>query len=131
MAFDFLQPLDESVLAFIQGLSPQTLGKKTVFHTNAEFPNIEKASIAIIGVLENRGLGETNQILDLSRIRKELYCLFPGNWSTQIVDLGDIVAGESLEDTYYALKIAVAHLIKNNVIPIIIGGSQDLTYDMY
>ena len=42
MAFDFLQPLDESFLEFIQGLSPQTLGKKVVFHTDAEFPNIEK-----------------------------------------------------------------------------------------
>ena len=131
MAFDFLQPLDESFLEFIQGLSTQTLGKKVVFHTNTEFPNIEKASIAIIGVLENRGLGNTNEIVDLSNIRKEFYSLFPGNWQKQIVDLGDIVAGESLEDTYYALKIAIAHLIKNKVVPIIIGGSQDLTYAMY
>jgi arginase family enzyme len=131
MAFDFLQPLDESFLEFIQGLSPQTLGKKVVFHTNTEFPNIENASIAIIGVLENRGLGDTKEIVDLSNIRKEFYSLFPGNWQTQIIDLGNIVAGESLEDTYYVLKTAVAHLVKNKVVPVIIGGSQDLTYAMY
>ncbi|WP_395057935.1 formimidoylglutamase [Flavobacterium sp.] len=131
MAFDFLQPLDQSFLEFIQGLSPQTLGKKVVFHTDAEFPNIENASIAIIGVLENRGLGDTNEIVDLSNIRKEFYGLFPGNWQTQIIDLGNIVAGESLEDTYYVIKTAVAHLIKNKVIPVVIGGSQDLTYAMY
>ena len=131
MAFDFLQPLDESFLEFIQGLSPQTLGKKVVFHTNTEFPNIENVSIAIIGVLENRGLGDTNEIVDLSNIRKEFYSLFPGNWEKQIVDLGNIIAGESLEDTYYVLKTAIAHLVKNKVIPIVIGGSQDLTYAMY
>ena len=131
MEFDFLQPLDDHFLAFIQGLSPQTLGKKIVFHTDAEFPNIKKASIAIIGVLENRGVGDTKEIVDLSNLRKEFYSLFSGNWQTQIADLGNIVAGESLEDTYYVLKTAMAHLIKNKVIPIIIGGSQDLTYAMY
>jgi arginase family enzyme len=131
MAFDFLQPLDESFLEFIQGLSSQTLGKKVVFHTDTEFPNIENVSIAIIGVLENRGLGDTNEIVDLSNIRKEFYSLFPGNWQTQIADLGNIVAGESLDDTYYVLKTAVAYLIKNKVLPIVIGGSQDLTYAMY
>ena len=131
MAFDFLQPLDESFLEFIQGLSTQTLGKKVVFHTNTEFPNIEKASIAIIGVLENRGSDDTSEIVDLSKIRKEFYSLFPGNWQKQIVDLGDIVAGESLEDTYYVLKTAITHLIKNKVVPVVIGGSQDLTYAMY
>lgn len=131
MAFDFLQPLDDNFLAFIEGLSTQTLGKKVVFHTDTEFPNIQNASIAFIGVLENRGLGETNEIVDLSNIRKEFYSLFPGNWQKQIVDLGDIIAGESLEDTYYVLKTIVAELVKNNVIPIVIGGSQDLTYAMY
>ena len=131
MVFDFLQPLDENFLAFIQGLSPQTLGKKVVFHTETEFPNIENVSIAIIGVVENRGLGETTEIVDLSNIRKEFYSLFPGNWQTQIVDLGNIIAGESLEDTYYVLKMAIAHLIKNKVIPVVLGGSQDLTYAMY
>lgn len=131
MPFDFLQPLDESFLEFIQGLSSQTLGKKVVFHTDTEFPNIENASIAIIGVIENRGLGETNEIVNVSHVRKQFYSLFPGNWQTQIVDLGNIVAGEVLEDTYYVLKTAVAHLIKNKVLPIVIGGSQDLTYAMY
>ncbi|OUD48476.1 formimidoylglutamase, partial [Flavobacterium psychrophilum] len=131
MVFDFLQPLDEFFLEFIQRLSPQTLGKNVVFHTNTEFPNLEKVSIAIIGVLENRGLGDTNEIVDLSNIRKEFYSLFVGNWQTQIVDLGNIAAGESLEDTYYVLKTAMAQLIKNKIIPVIIGGSQDLTYPMY
>lgn len=131
MAFDFLQPLNNDFLEFIQGLSPQTLGKKVVFHTNTEFPNLENVSIAIIGVLENRGLGETNKNVNLSHIRKEFYSLFPGNWQMQIVDLGDVVAGESLEDTYYVLKTATAELIKNKIIPLVIGGSQDLTYAMY
>ncbi len=130
MAFDFLQPLDAGFLEFIQGLSPQTLGKKVVFHTDTDFPVLDNVSIAVIGVLENRGLSSRNEV-DLTSIRKEFYSLFPGNWQTQIVDLGDVVAGSSLEDTYYVLKTTVEQLVKNKIVPLIIGGSQDLTYAMY
>lgn len=131
MAFDFLQPLDADFLDYIQGLSPQTLGKKVVFHTDTDFPALENVSIAIIGVLENRGLTGNNFEVDVNHIRKEFYSLFPGNWQTQIVDLGNVAAGNALEDTYYVLKTAVAHLIKNRIVPVVIGGSQDLTFAMY
>jgi arginase family enzyme len=131
MVFDFLQPLDNDFLAFIQGLSSQTLGSKTIFHTQTDFPAINHATIAIVGVLENRGSGNNNSKVDLFPTRKELYSLFPGNWQSQIIDLGDIKAGDTIEDTYYVLKTLVAHLVKNKVIPVIIGGSQDLTYPIY
>jgi len=131
MAFDFLQPLDADFLDFIQGLSPQTLGKKVVFHTDTDFPVLENVSIAVIGVLENRGLSGHSYEVDINHVRKEFYSLFPGNWQTQIVDLGNVAAGNTLEDTYYVLKTAVAYLIKNKIVPIVLGGSQDLTFAMY
>lgn len=131
MAFEFFQPLEDDFFEFIEGLSHQALGKKVVFHSATEFPNIEKAAIAIIGVLEERGLRGHNDTVSLDFIRKEFYSLFPGNWHAEMVDLGNIVPGNSKEDTYYVLKTAVAELIKNKVIPVIIGGSQDLTYAMY
>lgn len=129
MEFDFLTPLDNDLIIDIKQLSSQHLSSKVVFHTESEFPDIAKIDIAIIGVLENRG--KDNSEVNLSYIRKELYGLFPGNWSKSIADLGDIISGESLDDTYFALKKVVAKLIKNKVIPIVIGGSQDLTYALY
>ena len=69
--------------------------------------------------------------LSLSEIRKALYALFPGNWHTLIADLGDIQMGESVEDTYFALQTTISILIEKNIIPLIIGGSQDLTYANY
>ncbi|MBP9793603.1 MAG: formimidoylglutamase [Flavobacterium sp.] len=131
MVFDFFQPVSKEVISYVQSLSSQALGQKTVFHTETDFPKLESAKIAIIGVLENRGSGKNNDSIDLSFIRKEFYSLFPGNWNAQIVDLGDVVAGNDMGDTFYVLKNAVAHLVKNSVIPIVIGGSQDLTYAMY
>lgn len=131
MEFDFLKPLDNEILRSIKGFSSQQLGSKVVFHTAEDFPDLNKIKIAIIGVLENRGdLNQTEEV-DLSHIRKELYGLFPGNWAASIADLGDILAGNSVSDTYFALKKVVSSLIKKKIIPVVIGGSQDLTYALY
>ena len=69
--------------------------------------------------------------MNLDHIRKELYSLFPGNWHAAIADLGDIVQGNSLDDTYFALQKVATRLIRKGIIPILIGGSQDLTYPLY
>jgi arginase family enzyme len=131
MEFEFLKSLDTDFVALINNFSAQQLGSKMVFHTRDQFPDIDKINIAIIGVLDNRGDKSAISDVDLDPIREQLYSMFPGNWDASIADLGDIVAGDSIEDTYFALRKVAATLIKNKVIPIIIGGSQDLTYALY
>src|SRR6478672_5580580 len=131
MVFDFLQPVDQDTMRFISNLSSQHLGSKVAFHTEQDFPDVDKARMAIVGVLENRGMGNYLEAVDLTFIRKEFYSLFPGNWNVSIADLGDIEAGNSVEDTAFALREVVAALLKKNIIPIVIGGSQDLTYALY
>ena len=132
MEFDFLSPVDHEIIQFVNGLSTQHLGSKVAFHSDKDFPDIEKIKIAIIGVLENRGAENfIDKEINLVTIRKELYGLFPGNWQSSIADLGDIIAGNSIEDTYFALQKVASKLIKKGIIPIIIGGSQDLTYPLY
>ena len=131
MEFDFLSPLDNEIVAFRNELSSQQLGSKIVLHTSQDFPEVTKVSIGIIGVLENRGNSFGKQDIDLTAVRHELYQLYPGNWDVSIADFGNIQAGDSIQDTYFALKKVVAQLIKNKVIPIVIGGSQDLTFALY
>jgi hypothetical protein len=131
MEFDFLSPLEINLIIDIKRLSSQHLSSKVVFHTREDFPDISKINIAIIGVPDHRGEGIESKKLDLSQIRLEFYRLFPGNWSQTIADLGDILPGNSTEDTYFVLQKVVSRLMKNKVIPIIIGGSQDLTYALY
>jgi arginase family enzyme len=131
MVFDFLQPVENDVIQYTKQLSSQHFGRKIVFHTEQDFPELNAIRIAIIGVLENRGMGSDVEAVDLSSIRKELYELFPGNWDASIADLGDIYAGNSTDDTSFALREVVAALIKKKIIPIVIGGSQDLTYSLY
>src|SRR5690554_170294 len=133
MNFNFLSPVSEMVLSHNELLPQQTLGKKIKIHSKEEgIPELDNIHLAIIGVLETRNdvnyIGET---FDLYEIRKSLYSLFPGNWHRNIADLGDINKGESVEDTYFALKTTVSILVQKNIIPIILGGSQDLTYANY
>lgn len=131
MEFDFLEPVNDGIVQFISSLSSQELGSKIVLHTQDQFPDISKVQIAIVGVLEDRrNINMVNEV-NLSAVRKKLYSMFPGNWDASIADLGDILAGDSVEDTYFALKKVTSGLIRNKVIPIVLGGSQDLTYALY
>ena len=131
IGFDFLEPISSEFVAVLKSLSSQQLGSKVVFHTQEDFPDLDKVKIALIGVLENRGSDIISNSGDLTVFRRELYSMFPGNWDATIADLGDILPGNSKEDTYFALRKVASDLIKRKIIPVIIGGSQDLTYSMY
>lgn len=131
MDFDFLSPIDNEILHFANDLSSQHLASKIAMHTNYQFPDIDKIKIAFLGVLENRGDVNAQNAINLSNIRKELYSLFPGNWNLSIADLGDLKAGNTKEDTYFALQKVTSALLKNKIIVFVLGGSQDLTYPLY
>ena len=131
MVFDFLQPISNSIEEYIATLSNQTLGKKVVFHTQTDFPVLDNIAIAIITVNEFRGSEKDNDDFSFDYFRKQFYSLFPGNWNASIVDLGTIEAGASIEDTYFVVKSLMTELIKKQIIPVVIGGTQDLTYPMY
>ncbi|MEN8767235.1 MAG: formimidoylglutamase [Polaribacter sp.] len=133
MNLDFLTPVKESVVAHLMLQPVLSLGKKITIHSEKEgFPDLENVQIAIFGVQEDRnsqdnfGCGE-----NLDFIRKKLYELFPGDWQTNIVDLGNICKGNAVSDTYFAVSEIITSLLKQHIIPVIIGGGQDITYVNY
>jgi len=133
MSLEFLSPVADKVVAHTQLLSQQALGKRIAIHSKQQgLPQLESIKLAIVGVSENRNhynyIGEQ---ISFDEIRTTLYQLYPGNWAYNMADLGDLNPGETVEDTYYALQTVVAELLKENIIPIILGGSQDLTYAIY
>lgn len=106
-----------------------------VFRTHTPelgFPDLEKIDLAIIGVNEGRnaGINEGCQLAP-NAVRNYLYKLFGGSFDARVADLGNINAGHSTEDTYFALRSCVDHLVRKNIVPIILGGSQDLTYAQF
>ena len=133
MNFNFLSPVSDTVLAHSELLSEQALGKKIRIHSKQKgIPDLEGVKIAILGVLENRNdVNYIGEEFSFDTLRVSLYGLFPGNWHTSIADLGDILKGETVEDTYFALKTTLSVLFEKKIIPVILGGSQDLTYPCY
>lgn len=133
MNFNFLSPVSDNVLAHNELLAYQTIGKKLKIHSKQNgLPELDDVQIAILGVIENRNdINYIGEEFNLNEIRKSLYALYPGNWHITIADLGDINKGETVEDTYFALKTTISILIQKKIIPIIIGGTQDLTYANY
>jgi len=77
------------------------------------------------------GSNKDNSSDSLDGFRKVLYRLFPGNWNVSIADLGNIEAGESLNDTYFLVQTICEDLLRKKIVPIVIGGSQDLSYPLY
>ncbi|NAS12847.1 formimidoylglutamase [Poritiphilus flavus] len=133
MAFDFLVPVDDKVLAHCELLPPQAVGRNIHIHTKRDgLPVLANASFAILGVLESRNAFEKKpERLNTTELRIQFYKLMMGNWNATLVDLGDIEEGESVEDTYFVVKEIVAELLEEGVIPIVIGATQDITYPTY
>ncbi|WP_086475977.1 formimidoylglutamase [Arenibacter amylolyticus] len=133
MVFNFLVPVKEEVLAYCELLTSQAMGRQIIKHSEKHgLPDLSKASVALLGVNETRNaFGEPKEPLDLSGIRRQFYSLMKGNWNTNMVDLGDVEPGDAVEDTFFVVKEVVAKLIEKNIIPIVIGPTQDLTYPTY
>jgi len=104
----------------------------TPFLETGHFPDLSDVKIVLFGVKEDRkSLGNTGCAEAPDKVREQLYPLM-SHWNNiKIADLGNIRQGNSIEDTYFALKEVVAALIRQDILPIIIGGSQDLTYANY
>lgn len=132
MDYSFLSPVQDRLVDELELQHSQTIGKKLRVHSTTVEPNLDSVKIAIVGVLESRNsINYIGEEFQFTEIRKAFYKLFPGNWLHEIADIGDIQKGETVEDTYFALIQVLSSLIKANIIPIVIGGSQDLTYANY
>jgi len=130
---DFFSPLNIEQFTPKDGFYTSQLGLKTQFYTET-FPDLEetKFDIAIFGVLDDRSaINNEGCGLGPDYFREKFYKLNEGAFESRLVDLGNIRPGATLADTYIAVKMAVSELIKNDIIPVIIGGGQDLTYAQY
>ena len=132
MEFDFLSPVHDDLLDEISHLNQQSIGAQIKLHTERSgIPDMEGVNVAIFGVRENRRAVKKTDLPDFDKIRSQFYRLYPGNWRLKLADLGDINSGATVEDTYFAVQTLVESLIKQDIVPVIIGGGQDLIYAQY
>ncbi len=129
---DFLTPVNQNVIRFVSDLRNGSMGKEIIINDNNLIEELESKSIILLGVPEDRtALNNEGAGKNLDELRKEFYALYSGNWKTKVYDLGDLKVGETFEDTLLILQEIVAYLLNKQLIPIIVGGSQALTYAIY
>ncbi len=132
MDFSTLSPISDRLLETIKMSHYQSLGRKLKLHTAHSIPDLSTVRIAIFGVLETRNATDhIGESFALTEVRKAFYSLFPGNWNTEVADLGDLIIGARVEDTYFAVTELIQALLQQKIIPVVLGGSQDLTYANY
>ena len=129
----FLEPVSEKCFAETTRPGKNTLGETIDIYRNEDnFPDLENVQLALLGIKEERGAVDNRGCGDgIDYIRKSLYQLFNHWEDLKIVDLGDVRTGNEISDTYYAVNQVLTELMKNHIVPIIIGASQDMTYPIY
>ena len=95
-----------------------------------DIEDADQASIAIISIPEFRNSKGSN-VKTHQEVFSSLTSLYIGEWNLKVLTLGEILPGNTIDDTYLAIKEVVTELVKHNIVPVIIGGSQDLTYAIY
>ncbi len=93
---------------------------------------INEGGIVLIFCSDYRGIeGGQAEIVDFIHVRRELYRLSKLDFEVPICDLGDLVSGKSHQDTHYILQEVISMCLYKNAIPIVIGGSNDLSYSLF
>jgi len=128
---DFLQPVNRYMLSEDEGYKDGQIGKKIVVYEDEEIPDLRPADIVLLGCNEVRGNhlqpGESGP----DAIRRQFYALYQWHSDVNLVDVGNIIPGSGLHDTYAALKTVLAELTSAGKTVVILGGSHDLTLAQY
>ncbi|POY39095.1 arginase [Solitalea longa] len=130
---DFLSPVNIDSIIPGNGYEAFNLGTLFKIYSNeGEFPELDGLNMALIGVEEDRlAVNNSGSAQAPDRVRSFLYKLTEGNFTTNIADLGNIKPGDTVRDTYVAVRIVCEELMKQNIVPIVLGGGQDLTFAQY
>lgn len=130
---EYFSAIDISTFSGNASYTASSYGKLVnAYVKGGDFPDLENIQLAIIGVEEDRkALGNEGCGLAADYVRENFYRLFQGNYTAKIADLGNIRKGNTIEDSYFAVTDVLSQLLKKNILPIILGGSQDLTYCNY
>jgi arginase family enzyme len=127
---DFLDPINLAEISLDAGYKEGQIGKVIKVYEN-DFPDIDEATIVLVGCGEQRGAALLHQSGAANAIRNEFYSLYYWHQDIKLADVGNIKTGKSLNDTYAALKIVVHELMSEGKMVVVLGGSHDLTLSQY
>jgi len=128
---DFLQPVNRYMISEDEGYKDGQIGKKIEMYEDEELPDLKGADIVLLGCNEVRGNHLQPGVNAPDAIRRQFYALYQWHSDIKIVDIGNIIIGDALKDTYAALKTVLSELTAAGKTVVILGGSHDLTLAQY
>lgn len=124
-----------------------SLGQSTMaYWDNGEFPDVNKSPLVLLGIDDDRlsmgntrprgndmakGLGGSLWPRPADEVRSRFYSLALPASDFTCVDLGNMIIGDTPEDTIFALTEILADLLEKKLTVVILGGSQALSYANY
>lgn len=129
----FFEPVDFKAIGFTEASYEGSLLISNVcfYHPDGEI-DLSGFEFAILGIPESRNAYSNSSCsLAPDEIRSQLYHLYRWEKDVKIIDLGNLIIGKTIEDTYQIASDIISYLIENKIIPIILGGSNDLAYANY
>ena len=125
----FFTPVNETLFQDISSVSSVC---KSLTINSSKIPDLQGHDLALIGITEHRGNNNNGGIAEAAdEIRRKFYRLKRGNGAYQIIDLGNLNNGVSLDETYGRLKEVSEFLIGQGVLPVIFGGSHDISLGQF
>ena len=98
----FFEPVESVVVE--KGYLENSIFNQLSIHHHG-FPELTGIQIALVGLKESRGASRSESIARASsEIREKLYQLKKGGIPYKIADLGDLISGNILNDTYQNIR---------------------------
>ena len=125
----YLSPVKSEIFDKTKSLQSSQWGRNMyIFIEKANLPILEDFDIAIVGV-ENAPNSEEAVAADI--VRTHFYELYNWQNNAKIADLGNIKYGVTEKDTHFAVRMVITSLLRQGVVPIIIGGEHKISYGQF
>lgn len=124
---DYFNPVSLEKPGFVNLTGNAGFPHNIIINTeNNPLKDIGTFKVAILGVPDGRNSPNHGSSNAPDAIRRQLYSLARIPGKTKIIDLGNMKQGVSFNDTLAGLTDVLCTLLRENVFPLIIGGSSAL-----
>lgn len=129
----YFEPIDSVLLDYTPSPFRPMMGDCIHAYTEAAgFPDVDEASLVLLGVKEDRAsIDNPGCAVAPDYIRHYLYRLAKPHGDFSMVDLGNLMQGANVSETYYALIDVMQKLLDHGKTVVLLGGSDDLVFPIY
>ncbi len=132
--YTYFEPLNKERVNYFRDDTMPSLGQSVqAYWQEGAFPDLSATRLVLLGAPDDRGSvgNRSRQGGSADAIRRHLYSLALPCDDFHCVDLGNLIPGDTMEDTIFALSEILADLLERDIVVAVLGGSQALTMANY